>query len=899
MNTIPTTEAILLQIHQGLGGKKYQTRKKTKFSTGQADLKTHQEMYREILQDIFTSLALDPEAQNDLFENLLQFTLAYKTVELNTWTFDADQRQIIWMLSAYFYTPGIARHMAFWNLDESLHKGMPGGKFWYLPRTILTDEKQDSVILPLAQVIDWLLDILGMPIEQLADAHSNSTHGEKDSLRRSLYNWRKKTTIQINTINEYFKDDLELNFHGAFLLDEALTHEEQFTTALEFVERKKLTAAKLREEIPMTDHGQLEDILNKKANQDNQSYFVKCLAERYAIPSLKTIRQRFLIARMIQDGYKRMLKFLCPEVTPLCSDPSKNKLLQLVLIYQHIYNLTVEARIQCREQGEHAENIWFQKKLQPWHATGIYLSILPSLRSTSNQDVAQSLTRHFSTIQNDTALEDHFEYDEHSARTIIERNIGRLEATIDEDESITNLKTEMKRKSPWRVLQNEHRFWVVSQIAPDNALSSRAKTAALQRLRELAKTPAETVQAILIELAGYLNQEPKGRSKDVQAKVQSLLNEAESSEGYELWKAAILQYKAKHQLFCNDFKGADKSFRKALEATQDRNFGPIRGEIARDCFAVQLADNNFHPNQKKYFREMLAGGILDDNEEVPPIKEVARTVSNYFWDSLYKPYRGVSCKKPRSVKILNHICEELIDLLSNSDPTDWKIWIKKNQKILTSPLPDVDGNSVIIQLIKMRSTIQKRLNKSVVKDSPINLFTNNWRRFIKQLAEQTPSQLDRQDLKGQTPLMLVAEAGDTELVKAMLKAGANPDLQDWHGMTALHSAIKSHVDGCVDALLDHPCSLENKTTDNQSPLHTASWSTNMHAIKRLLQQAPEQAWEANDYGKTPLEWVEFYIETPEALEDLSRRQVQLGRKAITKSRLQKVVEILEQAPLVQ
>jgi ankyrin repeat protein len=53
----------------------------------------------------------------------------------------------------------------------------------------------------------------------------------------------------------------------------------------------------------------------------------------------------------------------------------------------------------------------------------------------------------------------------------------------------------------------------------------------------------------------------------------------------------------------------------------------------------------------------------------------------------------------------------------------------------------------------------------------------HWRQFIKQLAEIVPKQLDIRDLKGQTPLMLAAEDGDTELVLTMLKAGADPDIQ--------------------------------------------------------------------------------------------------------------------------
>jgi ankyrin repeat protein len=114
--------------------------------------------------------------------------------------------------------------------------------------------------------------------------------------------------------------------------------------------------------------------------------------------------------------------------------------------------------------------------------------------------------------------------------------------------------------------------------------------------------------------------------------------------------------------------------------------------------------------------------------------------------------------------------------------------------------------------------------------------------------------------------MLVAEAGETELVCAMLKAGADPDRQDWRGITALHTAIKSHVAGCVDALLDHPCQLDKITRDGRSPLHTAARTANVHAMKRLLLMAPHLAWQGDTHGMTPLELVKELIEEPQYLQ---------------------------------
>ena len=206
-------------------------------------------------------------------------------------------------------------------------------------------------------------------------------------------------------------------------------------------------------------------------------------------------------------------------------------------------------------------------------------------------------------------------------------------------------------------------------------------------------------------------------------------------------------------------------------------------------------------------------------------------------------------------------------------------------------------------MVKMHLDFQKRLPwlqqvahpEALADLQRFDTMLKHWRQFIKQLAEMAPEQLNIRDLKGQTPLMLSAEDGDTELVLTMLKAGADPNIQDWQGVAALHSAVKSHVNSCVDALLDHPCSLTKSTNDGRSPLHTASWSCNMHAVERLLQLAPELARKRDEQGMTPLELAESLIDNPSALTALNNQRVQNARRSVSKQELRGVARLLEQA----
>ncbi len=163
----------------------------------------------------------------------------------------------------------------------------------------------------------------------------------------------------------------------------------------------------------------------------------------------------------------------------------------------------------------------------------------------------------------------------------------------------------------------------------------------------------------LHRIRSYLNDDRKYKKNDTQFKVQALIEEAESNEAYGLWRAAILQYKAKHLLAQNDFAGAVKLFREALDAAKERNFGTLRGEIARDCFAMEVANRKLIANNhEKYYREILAGDfeklvgdVLEYKGQIPSIEQVARSVFDHFWGALYRTYHGVPKEKPHSLKI--------------------------------------------------------------------------------------------------------------------------------------------------------------------------------------------------------------------------------------------------------
>ena len=900
MTALPQVQALLLEIRQSLGYKTYPTGKKNDFAQGAGKLETLEVMGPEVLTSIFEGLDMAPQARLDAIDSLMEFGNAHKFLELNIWTFAADQRQVLWSLLSHFYVPSLARRIGFWNLGQALDKGMPGGRFWYLPE-LRDEEGQTSIHMPVAQVVDWLLDLLGASSKQ-EKASLLGQSQKADEFLRSLYNWSKgSSTINAQKIEEYFAgdDNVKLDFKGVFTPDPRQTPAKQFDQALEFVQGKRLTASTLRLEIPMTQEGVLEAVLDGQADEATQAAFVHHVAERYAQPTMRTIRQRLRVARMVQDGYIRLLKTLCPGTDPLCADPQQNKLLQLFALYKGVYNLTIDAWRHGHHLGEAAENQWFDEHLPPWDKHSLLLSITPSLRHMGNQVLAHWLTRQFFDMQPGAPLEDCFPLDAAQAPAILQRKLERIQTFDNEIVRENQLIERIQTSSPWRALQGEASYWVVAQVAQNPAISPVARQAATQRLRELANTPAQTVQTVMLELDAYLNAEKRHRPKDVQARVEALLAEAEASEGYALWKAPLLQYKAKHLLACNDFAGAECLFKQALEAGRERNYGPFVGEAGWDGLACAVANQRLiTDNHNPYYRAILQGDVVDCSDGIPSIQEVARQAAEYFWSTLYKPYPGVEAEQQRSLAETQKIFRGLMPLFQSGDQAGMQKWVKSQRKLFASRLPDVEGNSVLMALLKMRAHFQA-VPQWALQEQQAEAWSamlQNWRWLIGHIAQQaTPKQLNLEDLKGQTPLMLMAEDGDAELVAVLLQAGANPDLQDIRELTALHSACKSHVDACVDALLDHPCQLTITTHEKRSALHTASWAGHVHAVKRLSQLAPALVNERDIHGHTPLEMAEDLLEHPEKLQALAKERARSGKRCATVSELTEIVQVLEAA----
>ncbi|MEB5477564.1 ankyrin repeat domain-containing protein [Acinetobacter pollinis] len=876
MASFPKIESVILEIYQSLGSdKSYASNKKTKLSNGEMRLAEYTKMMEDMTFSILEKLKIPLGSIVSINDQLSNIASAYFALSLKTWTFSANQKQIDWMLLTHFLMPGLARFSAFQAIDTPFDKGMPGGRFWYLPEV----NEKNILSLPVAHVMDWVADLLGDDVEQIFEKVAIDV----DHARRSFYNWRTgENAIRHVTIQEYFSDDLILDFKGAFILPDNLNLDEQFNQALSFIDRKKLDASLLKLEIPLSEE-RIQNVLSAKVNEDEKVRFIECLLERYSKPSMETIRNRLLIASTIQDMYQRLLKHLTPDVDKYCPDPKQNKILQLFAIYRVVYNATIDAYSNCKEDSEVAEDQLFESYFSDWDRQSLFLSIMPSYGDTSLNNLSALLTYYFRNINSDK-LEDVIGLDPKSYFEISEKNKERLKVFYQEVTEIEEISSKLQRGSPWRTLQSVSNYWVMSGAAQLEYIPIHVKELIANRMKELACTPIEKTLVVMPELHHYLNGDHKNKTKGCEAKVQALIEEAEKSEGYELFQHIILQYKAKHLLAQNQFDEATKCFRDALEKSFERSPSIMSGEIGRDCFAITVSNQKLiSNNHEKYYRAMINGGMIEENR-IPSIEELARWVSNYFWSDLYKPYKGLEVQKRIAQTKFDPAFDAIVKFLKLNDFNGFSTWLDKNPSFFKTSIPDVDGNSMLMLLVKFLPQLQYLLDSQ-----SFNTFIV----FLNEILKKYPNQINMRDLKGQTPLMILLGMQQTDLIKKIIEAGADLNIQNFQGMSALHTICKIRDEELFDIIFNLKPNWDIETADGQLAIHTACWAGNLYAVKKLIGLRPEQLSKRNGSGFTPLELVEDLIDHPNKLSALITESHRNGYSCATKQELQTIHAFLD------
>jgi len=857
MAQIPSLEKTLSQIRKSIGLKR--NSQEDSFSRLELSMAGSTKLFTGMLKDIFDALNMDEQASLDALDNLHEWGGFNKYLELRVWTGNASQQQVLWHILAYLYVPILARRLAFWSLSNpSADADMPGGRLWYLP---YIDQKTEVLALPVKQVLNWLIDLSGgTSVNALMQ---DDTGQNKESVIRTLHNWLNGSLPKsAETIDEIFHDNLTLSFKGVFTVHAAWTLQETFDAAITFLHAKGLDQpAKVHAEIPLSFE-ELNKVFCGAAIDLEKEEFIRQVAARFAKPAMSVIRQRFKVARMMQDGYSRLLSFLCPDVAHDCTDPAKNKLLQLLGLFQTIYDLTHEA-YELHPFSDDQQDAWFESKLAPWDKADLLMAITPSFKQSAYSVLAERLTRKFMQLTPDAPLVDLVPWSIESSNLIIERRMRLIKDQHDEDVRSNKLRDRVRVASPWRALLNEDSFWVLSQLACQEGLPSKTLSMILKRMRELSETDSQVVQVNLIELGTMLNVDLNCRDTNCRQRVQQLLDESEQSAGFDEWKAPLLRLRAKHHLFQNDFEGAIRDFKAAIDASSERGFGSLRGEIARDGFATELMVHGFIPeNQEIYYRNLITFMEIPNGEL--PYEDAAVECEDFFWRTLYQPYADVERIGGFSSLQYKAIVNEATGLIANADWDSFIAWLSKNaRKYRTTRVKDARRNSLLLAYLKIYNSQVEALSR--LKKIPSNLqddllkiqqFIDNYRQAIVVLVNTWPEQTKICDWKRQTPLMLVAERGDASLAKLFLPL-SDVNAQDYLGRTALHAAVGSNSKACLLTVLEaESLDVAKLTLEGNNALHIAVRLGLPEMVNAILDEFPGLANQQNQYLQTPLAMAE-------------------------------------------
>jgi hypothetical protein len=848
MATVPSIEAHLVQLHKCLrlpAQERLKTEDRRGFSDLGLTLDKHQRLAHHFMGEILASIDVGAEATTFVLDHFLDWATFYKAVQLHTWTGRASFKQVVWHLAANVHAPSLGRYLAFWAMDGALGQGMPGGHFWFLP-TIGAPGR--PVQEPVPKVLDWLLDLYGAPAARLSEVLGEGTAAPRDkadSFARNLSNWRKDS-LYARTIQEMFSDDFdrntELHFRGTFELDRSLPVLEQAAAARDFVQAKGLSPEILRDEIPMTAPGRIEAVLEGEARPEEIERFLDLLRNRYGRPSARVIRRRLQIALMCQQAYRDLCSLF--GVKHDDSDLSRNKVLQLTAILSRSYNVTVEARNAAADEGEEAENRYFEGRLFPWEALGQFMGVLPSRKGRAAPDVGSHLTRIFLGLDPQSELGDLIPRTPEQLESFARAAKAELEKELEEIDRYAALKERVQRSSPWRALQGESWFSAVQRLASDSEISDHARIGAARRLRELASNPDEFLQAILCELHALLDVPSNCRPQDVASLVAALLEQAQASAAVLDWQAPLLAFEAKHLLAQNRWPEASTKFRAALDASSIASFGPLRGEIARDAWSLALAMDRLHADQEKFYRNMLDYGAIEGEAAEVTMEDVALQVADIFWDDLYKPYPRVP-RKPPTARV--QAGAALKDAVAHIAARNWDglhSWFKTNRTLHRAHLKDVRGDTVLTLWLKMRS------DESLPAEFRANLLL-----AIEMLVEAWPAQANLADFKSQTSLMLAADAGLERVVAGVLRCPqVNVDAQDYLGRTALHAAVTGNSKECVRLLLNRqPDMLRVTYGEGQTALHTAARMGCIEIAAMIKEEFPFLVDRKNVDDRTPAE----------------------------------------------
>ncbi|MDD4154577.1 MAG: ankyrin repeat domain-containing protein [Bacilli bacterium] len=118
--------------------------------------------------------------------------------------------------------------------------------------------------------------------------------------------------------------------------------------------------------------------------------------------------------------------------------------------------------------------------------------------------------------------------------------------------------------------------------------------------------------------------------------------------------------------------------------------------------------------------------------------------------------------------------------------------------------------------------------------------------IVESLLRITRQPDDVESEKGFTPLLVAATNGHMAIVRVLLEHGANPNLRNFDGVTALHNAVFENQIDVVKLLLEHGADPDIQDRLNNTPVDLARTGSNSKLIQLFKQYEEEEDLIGND-----------------------------------------------------
>lgn len=120
-----------------------------------------------------------------------------------------------------------------------------------------------------------------------------------------------------------------------------------------------------------------------------------------------------------------------------------------------------------------------------------------------------------------------------------------------------------------------------------------------------------------------------------------------------------------------------------------------------------------------------------------------------------------------------------------------------------------------------------------------------------EILDQNPTLLDQHSPHGFTPLALATHFGNENIVRYLLRKGANPNLASENGyqIYPLFTAIDFNFEGIAKMLVEADAEVNVMHSSQLTPLHAAAQNGNIEMLILLLERGALVDIQ-NDFGKT-------------------------------------------------